>query len=170
MGTQRRYVQSRPVTQRAPQKIRPLSRDQKHRRGESEQETGISGRRTLVCKERMEVDGWGQCIKETNVCYEMQTTMETEPLSKGSILIRGLDFTLKVLVGRTGFNLPSGQQALQSHCFRMMTLLLSSCVTPATSFCFLICEVGITIAPQAHRVLRGQVKQLENCPAHCKPQ
>ena len=59
--------------------------------------------------------------------------VETEALSKGSILVRGLDFTLKVLVGRTGFNQPSGQQALQSHCLRMMTLLLSSCVTPATS-------------------------------------
>ena len=59
--------------------------------------------------------------------------METEALSKSLILLRGLDFTLKVSVGRPRFNQPSGQQALQSHGLRMMTLLFSSCVTPAIS-------------------------------------
>ena len=184
VGTQRRRIQSRPVTRTAPRRVWPLSRDQKearggqagdgHRRPKDSHVQGQNGGGWLgLTHKRDERPLWNadHCL----VRWSGRETEQEEASAgnggpeKGLTLVRGLDFTLRAPVGRAGFHQPSGEQALQSRGLRMMTLLLSMCLLPYQC-CFLVCQVGTATAPQAHRVWRGQERQLETCPAHRKAQ
>lgn len=96
---------------------------------------------------------------------EKRLQVETEALSKGLTLVRGLDFTSKGTVGRAGFNQPSGEQALPSRCLRMTTLLLSSYVPPATSVLLPRLSSGNYHSPSGSPGITRTGKAVRNLPS-----
>lgn len=89
----------------------------------------------------------------------------TEALSKGLTLVGGPDFTLKVTEGRAGFSQPSGEQALQSHCLRMVTPLLSSYVPPAVSVLLPRLSSGDCHSPSGSPGIKRTGKAVRNLPS-----